>query len=296
LENVERVLGLPQDTLHNRYGTKLISENIVNPRDGVGGLLELAGLLPQEVKTLLHIDNKGASGLFRINPVTKQAEIYLGKKANLTTFIHESGHFLRRIIQDSIDEGTATPEMLKIHDDIRRFVEADPAKKNLTRAQEEKFARGYEKWFRSGKAVDPTIPKGAFAKLRDMMVSVYATAKDLKVKLTPEIESVFERLTRARHDIEQVAPHMDESVKGEASVKYADAVETKGAAREVKAKEEIPAMVKKLEAEHRADDVAKLVETIQKNEDFQLGCPKNHGRRKRRAIARRNADPRRVAS
>jgi hypothetical protein len=63
---------------------------------------------------------------------------------------------------------------------------------------------------------------------------------------------------------------MDESVKGEAAVKYADAVETKGAAREVRAKEEIPAMTKKLEAEHRADDVAKLVETIQKNEDFQL--------------------------
>jgi hypothetical protein len=163
---------------------------------------------------ILH-QRDGARGSF--NP--KTLTISLLKKADLSTFLHESGHFFLEVQADIASKLQQEAELFgldslkpgerHILNDtdalLRRFgVESLAEWYNLDfeekRVYHEKFARGFEAYLFEGKA--PSIElQGLFQRFRAWLVSVYRELKNLNVDLTDEVRGVFDRMLATNEQI-----------------------------------------------------------------------------------------------
>lgn len=159
--------------------------------------------------------NQAARGSF--NPATLQ--ITLLKNADLSTFLHESGHFFLevqfdiagRILQEAQALGADTnkPGEQQILSDTNALLQWFGVKdlaewNNLDfeekRSYHEQFARGFESYLFEGKA--PSIEmQGLFQRFRAWMVSVYRELKNLNVELTDEVRGVFDRMLATNEQI-----------------------------------------------------------------------------------------------
>ena len=157
--------------------------------------------------------NRGA-----FNPATNT--ITLLKNADLSTFLHESGHFFletqfdiaARIAQEAAAFGSQsnTPGQQQILEDtnalLKWFGVTDLAEWNSLdfeekRSYHEKFARGFEAYLFEGKA--PSIEvQGIFQRFRAWMLNVYKDLKNLKVELTDEVRAVFDSMLATNEQIE----------------------------------------------------------------------------------------------
>lgn len=160
-------------------------------------------------------ENQAARGSF--NPATLQ--ITLLKNADLSTFLHESGHFFLevqfdiagRILQEAQALGADTnkPGEQQILSDTNALLQwfgvKDLAEWNSLdfeekRSYHEQFARGFESYLFEGKA--PSIEmQGLFQRFRAWMVSVYRELKNLNVELTDEVRGVFDRMLATNEQI-----------------------------------------------------------------------------------------------
>ena len=104
------------------------------------------------------------------------------KSANVTTPFHEWGHFFRRVALDEPD--------LKI---AEAWAGAKDGVWDV--AAEEKFARGFERYLRDGKAPTPEL-KSVFEKIRKWFLEVYTkiTGSEIDVQLSPEMKDLFDRM------------------------------------------------------------------------------------------------------
>ncbi len=145
--------------------------------------------------------------------------ITLLKNADLSTFLHESGHFFLEVQADIANKlqqeadifgrDTLKPGERQILNDsdalLRWFgVESLAEWYNLDfeekRAYHEKFARGFEAYLFEGKA--PSIElQGLFQRFRAWLVSVYRELKNLNVELTDEVRGVFDRMLATNEQI-----------------------------------------------------------------------------------------------
>lgn len=133
--------------------------------------------LTDEKGVKLSQSNKGAAVLSDYKSV-----IHAFTKADGTTAIHELAHVFRRDLSDT--ELAAAS----------KWVGARP-KARWTEAQEEQFARAFEKYLMTGQA-PTTALQNVFAKLKQIMMSVYKSLShpDLNVEVSPEIKSVFDSM------------------------------------------------------------------------------------------------------
>lgn len=153
------------------------------------------------------------------------AIISLFKGADLSTFIHESGHFFLEVqmdlaarIQADIDAGTSVTEGERgIVDDANKILEWFDAKGSETqsaidawmamdletkRPMHEQWARGFEAYSFEGNA--PSIElQGAFQKFRSWLVSIYKNLKALNVDLTDDVRGVMDRMLATEQAIEE---------------------------------------------------------------------------------------------
>lgn len=161
-------------------------------------------------------DKTGARGAF--NPATNM--ITLLKNADLSTFLHESGHFFlevqfdisARIAQEAAAFGpeSNTPGQQQILEDtnalLKWFGVTDLAEWNSLdfeekRSYHEKFARGFEAYLFEGKA--PSIEvQGVFQRFRAWLLNVYKDIKALNVELTGDVRAVFDRMLATNEQIE----------------------------------------------------------------------------------------------
>ncbi|MBW2688923.1 MAG: hypothetical protein JRC99_03200 [Deltaproteobacteria bacterium] len=109
-----------------------------------------------------------------------RAIIYAVKgSADLSTLIHETGHFFRRQL---------TPDM-------NRLALKDMGFEEWTTPAEEKFARLWERWNRDG--VAPTeVLREMFTMFREWLVGVYSQIKGspIEAEVSPAMKTVFESL------------------------------------------------------------------------------------------------------
>ncbi len=153
-------------------------------------------------------DKNGPRGSF--NPAN--LSISLLKNADLSTFLHESGHFFlevqfdiaARLQQEAEIFGHETnkPGEAQILKDTSALldwfgIESLQEWYNLDfeqkRSYHEKFARGFEAYLFEGTA--PSIEmQGLFQRFRAWMLNVYKELKALNVELTPEVRGVFDRM------------------------------------------------------------------------------------------------------
>ncbi len=129
----------------------------------------------------------------------RQFNIDLLKDANLSTFLHETGHFYLEVLSDL----AARPEASdKVKKDFATILDWLGAKSfdEVTDEMHEKFARGFEAYLMEGKAPSSALRK-AFAAFQVWLTHIYRQVVALNVNLTPEVRSVFDRLLATDEEI-----------------------------------------------------------------------------------------------
>lgn len=219
--------------------------NLVNPKGGkmpIGQVMDMLGDVHARVRawkmedyTGLHwsratgalaaLGDYGSAAFFQnkegnrgsFNPAN--LSITLLKNADLSTFLHESGHFF-------LEVQATVAEQLQQEADIFGFDTLKPGEQQIVkdtqalldwfgvkdlaewngldfeekRSYHEKFARGFEAYLFEGTA--PSIEmQGLFQRFRAWMVSVYKDLKALNVDLTDEVRGVFDRMLASGEQI-----------------------------------------------------------------------------------------------
>lgn len=130
----------------------------------------------------------------------RQFNITLGDKRDLSTLVHELGHYYLEVIQDLAQADNA-PQQIK--DDvavIRGWVGAE-GDAPLTTEQHEQFARGFESYLAEGKAPAPEL-NGAFARFKRWMLAIYKHLSRLNVMLNDDVRRVFDRIVASDEQIQ----------------------------------------------------------------------------------------------
>lgn len=125
--------------------------------------------------------------------------ITLFQQANLSSFLHESGHFYLEVLGDLAQEANA-PE--QVAGDYQKILDwfGVKSRDEITSEHHEKFARGFERYLMEGKA--PSIAlRGAFARFKAWMVLLYRNVSKLDAPITDEIRGVMDRLVASDDEI-----------------------------------------------------------------------------------------------
>jgi hypothetical protein len=158
--------------------------------------------------------------------------VRLFEGADLSTFLHESGHYFLTVLRDLADKGEegAAGDMERVKawwgensgevaKDAKRVmpdveVSAADVKAALANGttgdlmkdaaidvgMQEQWARGFENYLMEGKA--PSIElRGAFEKFRAWLISVYRRLADLNVKVSDDLREVFDRMIASDEEI-----------------------------------------------------------------------------------------------
>jgi hypothetical protein len=168
-----------------------------------------------EFDHLFFQDKGGARGAF--NPATNT--ITLLKNADLSTFLHESGHFFletqfdiaAKVGQEAAMFGADTnkpgeAQILKDTQALLKWFGIESLQEwygldfEQKRSYHEQFARGFEAYLFEGNA--PSIElQGLFQRFRAWLLNVYRELKNLNVELTDEVRSVFDRMLATTDEI-----------------------------------------------------------------------------------------------
>lgn len=163
-----------------------------------------------------------------------QATITLFETANLSTFIHETGHDFLRITQALASQDSAPAGVVEMYDTIKTWwgqnaadvaadakkatgvdVTAQDVEKALSDGStgdsakdsaidvgmQEQFARASEAYFMEGKAPSQEL-RSAFERFRAWLLNIYKRIAGLNVNVTPEIRSVLDRMLATDREIE----------------------------------------------------------------------------------------------
>jgi hypothetical protein len=155
------------------------------------------------------LEQDGKRGQVTFYP-SGRAVIKLFKDKNMSTLLHESGHFYWNVMEKLAAAPNAPEQVVRDVAVVRKWVKAEDGKP-LTVPQEEKIARGFEAYLLEGKA--PSIElRGAFRSFKAWMLNVYKrfltaaggdAGKALDAPLTDEVRQVFDRLLATDEQIER---------------------------------------------------------------------------------------------
>ncbi len=148
------------------------------------------------------------------DPSTKT--IALLQSADLSTFLHETGHHFLTVLAEQAARADA-PAGVKA--DAQTLLDSFGVKDLATwhamtleqqRAAHEQFAEGFERYLAEGKAPSAELAS-AFAKFRAWLIAAYKKLTGIGAKLSPEVRAVMDRLlatdaqiadTQARRSLE----------------------------------------------------------------------------------------------
>jgi hypothetical protein len=138
------------------------------------------------------------------NPET--GTVTLLKDADLTTFLHELGHFQLEVLADIAAKPDAPADVQADMAAVLKWFKVPDLDTwhamtlEQKREHHEKFARGFEAYLFKGESPNEEL-RTVFGRFRAWLVQVYKTLKSLNVRLTPEVEQVFGRLLASRESI-----------------------------------------------------------------------------------------------
>lgn len=135
----------------------------------------------------------------------RQMDISLLENSDLSTFLHESGHFYLEVMGD-LAARHEVPQQIK--DDFEALVKFAgfevEAWRSATLEQRrdghEKVARAFEAYLMEGKAPSLEL-QGAFSRFRSWLLGIYKQIRNLDVELTKEVRKVFGRMLATDEEI-----------------------------------------------------------------------------------------------
>ncbi len=130
----------------------------------------------------------------------------LAEGADLSTFLHESGHFFFAVMADIAGRKEVPADISTDLNAVFKWlgVKDLAAWKKMSLEQKrdfhEKFARGFELYLFEGKAPS-TGMQAMFTRFRSWMLRVYRSMSELNVDLSDEVRSVFDRMLASEDQI-----------------------------------------------------------------------------------------------
>ncbi len=131
--------------------------------------------------------------------------ITLLQNADLTTFLHESGHFYLEVLTDMAQQPDAPAEIVADLNAVLKWFGVAPdiwptLSIDEKRPYHEQFARGFEAYLFEGKAPSTEV-SSLFGRFRAWMVNVYKQLQALNVTLNDDVRAVFDRLLATNDEI-----------------------------------------------------------------------------------------------
>lgn len=134
----------------------------------------------------------------------RQVKITLFEKADLSTFLHETGHFFLEVLRDAANRPDAKPEIRADMATLETwFADEDHTGPGFSTQQHEQFARGFEAYLMEGKAPSLEL-REVFSRFRAWLLGIYRSLRGLNVDLTDEVRGVFDRLLATDQAIAEV--------------------------------------------------------------------------------------------
>lgn len=134
--------------------------------------------------------------------------ITLLRGADLSTFLHESGHFFLEVMADMAKLPDAPAEIV---DDLNIFLRWSGVKDFTAwrqmstqekRDHHERFARAFEAYLYEGRA--PSIEmQSLFGRFRSWLLNVYQSLANLNVEMTDEVRGVFDRMLASEAQVQE---------------------------------------------------------------------------------------------
>ncbi|WP_085680386.1 hypothetical protein [Marinobacter salarius] len=161
-------------------------------------------------------------GVIRIDRTNRNFNIELLAKADLSTFLHESGHFFLEVLGDLSQREGASDRVKAQYQAILDWFEVE-SRDQIGVEQHEQFARGFEAYLMEGKAPTPEL-QSVFARFRAWLLAVYKRLKALNVDLTDEVRNVMDRILATDEEIERARGEagMNDSLSDVAAMEWTD--------------------------------------------------------------------------
>ncbi|MGN7766998.1 hypothetical protein ACTJJM_05790 [Stenotrophomonas sp. 22692] len=138
-------------------------------------------------------------GQIQIGP-DRAMQISLFKGADLSTFLHESGHFFLEVYRDVATAEDAAPQLRSDLDALLKWFGVESADQ-IGVDQHEQFARGFEAYLGEGKAPTPEL-QSVFSQFKQWILGVYRSLRNLDVELTDDVRGVFDRMLTSQEEID----------------------------------------------------------------------------------------------
>lgn len=143
--------------------------------------------------------NSGYRGKISFDEARSFFNITLTSKANLSTFLHESGHAFFEFLRMDAEDGHAQSK-----EDFGKLLDWMGVKDGEKPSTEhlENFARGFEAYLMEGKAPAAGL-RDLFRTFAGWLKYVYHSIKSLNVDLTDEVRGVMDRMIASDAEIEK---------------------------------------------------------------------------------------------
>ncbi|MCO5738870.1 MULTISPECIES: hypothetical protein [Stenotrophomonas maltophilia group] len=130
----------------------------------------------------------------------RSMQISLFRGADLSTFLHESGHFFLEVYRDLATAEDAAPQLRSDLDALLKWFGVESADQ-IGVDQHEQFARGFEAYLGEGRAPTPEL-QSVFSQFKQWILGVYRSLRNLDVELTDEVRGVFDRMLASQEEID----------------------------------------------------------------------------------------------
>lgn len=158
-------------------------------------------------------------GFIQFGPERK-FKIALLERADLSTFLHESGHFYLEVLGDLAEMPESSQQIKDDYAAVLKFLNLEsrqqlsldgkaPGSAEYKRAVDahEKFARANEAYLMEGKAPSMAL-RSLFQRFREWLKLVYKEMSRLNVELTDEVRGVFDRIYATDEEIDSAKAEM----------------------------------------------------------------------------------------
>lgn len=167
-------------------------EEIQLVKEAIGFIDQRSGAIREQPGQEAVAEGEAPRGRIRFAPAGINIELLKG--ADQSTFVHETGHLYFRVMRDLSSLETAAPQLKQDFETVRDWLGiTEEQQGEITREQEEQFARGFEAFLREGKAPTPAL-RQAFENFKQWLTEVYQSLLDLDVTLSDDIRGVMDRM------------------------------------------------------------------------------------------------------
>lgn len=160
---------------------------------------QAAQVVDGEAATTLDQSGRQPRGRITFPQSRRFFNIELLEGADLSTFLHESGHLYLEVIRDLAQRDGAPQQ---VRDDFQAVLDwmgvADAD--SIGTEQHEQWARGFEAYIMEGNAPSADL-RDVFARFKAWLVAIYRSIQNLNVELTDEVRGVMDRLVATDEEI-----------------------------------------------------------------------------------------------